>query len=185
MWGASQTHHIWVPSTTHVGATGKKLYIKGRVLSRTKLPVAPSRPRYSLTSSREPPNLQGARGYHHTLSLPPAVSALFLLGPHHERHWNHPSVGSLEKSPYGAHSGNTPVPRLWKRGSHLPHLDPIHVPRPAGPHVWEAWGRTDHQAISAERQGHTRHGAPSHHIPCWWDPPWTPRGNPMGSTDAA
>lgn len=89
-----------------------------------------------------------------------------------------------------AHSDHAPMPRLWKQGSHLPHVDPIHVLNPAapvlaGPDVWEAWGGTDYQAVSTQHQGPTTQGAPSHHIPYRWDPPQVPRGNPTGSSRAA
>lgn len=106
--------------------------------------------------------LQGTSHPSREQEAPATLPAFLLLplpcscwDPSKKRHW-----------PRGCpHSDNSPMPRVWKQGSHLPHPDPIHVLNlaasvPAGPNVWGGWVRTDYQAVSTQHQRHPRQGAP-------------------------
>lgn len=189
MWGASQAHHFWVPFAVHGGATGKTLH-HGQSLEKDKTTNGPTGAQTELNSLQGTSYPPGSKR-----TLPPSQPSLCCLcpvtaGAPSRKMLEPPKRGELGTGPLCVPTGHAAPPRLWKRGSPLPCLDPIRVPDlaapgAAGPSVWEAWVGTDCQAVSTLRRGHTRQGAPLPPHPLSAAPTSGTKGKSRGQCDTA
>lgn len=169
-----------LPGPPHLGSprcacqgNWKKLYIKGRGLSRTKLPGAPNGPQTQLGILQGTHILPEARRSCHTPNCPSAAFTLFWMGPHQQT-LGPPGCGELGTDSLGVLT----LTMLLCQGYRVLPVETGLSPSPSRSHscfelacsytswakVWEGWVRTDHQAVSAQCQGHTTQATP-HPLP--------------------